>query len=155
MVCKCFQQVRLAFSGPQTCIVLKVFNQVWILTGMTMKKKDLEFFKKLLAERLQSLLSEASGTVSGMTDEKPSFPDPTDRAAMESDRNFTLRIRDRERRLIAKIREALERIDNGTYGICEDCGENISVKRLKARPVTTQCIKCKTEEEARENALGI
>ena len=53
-----------------------------------MKKKDLEFFKKLLTERLQSLLSEASGTVSGMTDEKPSFPDPTDRAAMESDRNF-------------------------------------------------------------------
>ena len=120
-----------------------------------MKKKDLEFFKKLLTERLQSLLSEASGTVSGMTDEKPSFPDPTDRAAMESDRNFTLRIRDRERRLIAKIREALDRIENGTYGVCEDCGENISVKRLKARPVTTQCIECKMEEEARENALGI
>jgi DnaK suppressor protein len=120
-----------------------------------MKKKDLEFFEKLLTERLESLLAQASGTVSGMTDEKPTFPDPTDRAAMESDRNFTLRIRDRERKLIAKIREALQRIESGTYGACEDCGEDISVKRLKARPVTTQCIECKTEEEARENALGI
>jgi DnaK suppressor protein len=120
-----------------------------------MKKKDMDFFQKLLTERLESLLAQASGTVSGMTDEKPTFPDPTDRAAMESDRNFTLRIRDRERKLIAKIREALERIANGTYGVCEDCGEDISIKRLKARPVTTQCIECKTEEEARENALGI
>ncbi|NVM20400.1 MAG: RNA polymerase-binding protein DksA [Desulfobacterales bacterium] len=120
-----------------------------------MKKKDLEYFKKLLAERFQNLLAEASNTVSGMTGEKISFPDPTDRAALEADRNFTLRIRDRERKLIAKIREAIERIDNGTYGICESCGEEISIKRLKARPVTTQCIECKTKEEALENALGI
>jgi DnaK suppressor protein len=90
-----------------------------------------------------------------MTDEKVSFPDPTDRAAMEADRNFLLRIRDRERRLIVKIREALDRIDKGTYGICEACGDDISIKRLKARPVTTQCIECKTREEARENALGV
>lgn len=120
-----------------------------------MKKKDLEYFKTQLTERLETLLAEASGTVSGMTDEKPSFPDPTDRAALESDRNFTLRIRDRERKLIAKIRQALERMDNGTYGICESCGGDITLKRLKARPVTTQCIECKTEEEARENALGV
>ncbi len=120
-----------------------------------MKKKDLEYFKQLLSERLETLLADASGTVSGMIDEKPRFPDPTDRAAMESDRNFTLRIRDRERKLIGKIREAIERMEKGTYGICESCGEGISVKRLKARPVTTQCIDCKTEEEARENALGL
>jgi DnaK suppressor protein len=120
-----------------------------------MKKKDLEFFRALLTERLENLLAKASDTVSGMTDEKASFPDPTDRAAMEADRNFLLRIRDRERKLIVKIREALDRIDKGTYGICEICGEDISVKRLKARPVTTQCIECKTKEEARENALGI
>ena len=120
-----------------------------------MKKKDVEYFRKLLTERLQTLLAEASDTLSGMTDEKASFPEPTDRATMEADRNFTLRIRDRERRLIAKIGEALDRIDNGTYGICEACGNDISVKRLKARPVTTQCIECKTKEEARENALGI
>ena len=120
-----------------------------------MKKKDLESFRKLLTERLVVLLAEASETVSGMTDEIATFPDPTDRAAMEADRNFMLRIRDRERKLIVKIREALARIDNGSYGICEACGEDISVQRLKARPVTTQCIECKTKEEARENALGI
>ena len=120
-----------------------------------MKKKDVEYFRKLLTERLQTLLAEASDTLSGMTDEKASFPDPTDRATMEADRNFLLRIRDRERKLIVKIREALDRIENGSYGICEVCGNDISVKRLKARPVTTQCIECKTREEARENALGI
>ncbi len=120
-----------------------------------MKKKDLEFFKELLTERLQTLLAGASETVSGMTDEKVAFPDPTDRATMEADRNFTLRIRDRERKLIGKIREALLRIEKSTYGICETCGEEISIKRLKARPVTTQCIECKTKEEARESTLGL
>ncbi len=119
------------------------------------KKKDLQFFKKLLTERLENLLAEASETVSGMTGEIVNFPDPTDRAALEADRNFMLRIRDRERKLIAKIRGALERIDVGTYGICDTCGSDISIKRLKARPVTTQCIDCKTKEEAMENALGI
>ena len=120
-----------------------------------MKKKDIEFFKKLLTQRLENLLAEASETVSGMTGDVTNFPDPTDRAALEADRNFMLRIRDRERKLILKIRGALERIDTGTYGICDSCSEDISVKRLKARPVTTQCIDCKTKEEAMENALGI
>ncbi|MCK4390651.1 MAG: RNA polymerase-binding protein DksA [Desulfobacterales bacterium] len=120
-----------------------------------MKKKDIEHFRKLLTERLENLVAEANKTVSGMTGEIEKFPDPTDRASLEADRNFMLRIRDRERKLIMKIREALERIDNGTYGICEICGSDISIKRLKARPVTTQCIDCKTREEAAENALGI
>jgi DnaK suppressor protein len=66
-----------------------------------------------------------------------------------------LRIRDREHKLIKKIKKALERIDNGTFGICETCGEEISVKRLKARPVTSQCIECKSKEEALEKALGL
>ena len=90
-----------------------------------------------------------------MTETKENCPDPTDRAALEADRNFMLRIRDREAKLIKKIREALERFENGTYGICESCGEDISIKRLKARPVTTQCIDCKSKEEALEKALGI
>jgi len=120
-----------------------------------MKKKDIEFFRKLLTQRLENLLAEASETVSGMTGEIVNFPDPTDRAALEADRNFMLRIRDRERKLILKIRGALERIENGTYGICESCSQEVTVKRLKARPVTTQCIDCKTKEEAMENALGI
>jgi DnaK suppressor protein len=120
-----------------------------------MKKKDIKFFEKLLTERLETLLAEASETVSGMTGETMSFPDPTDRASLEADRNFMLRIRDRERKLILKIRDALDRIDKGTYGICETCGSEISIKRLKARPVTTQCIDCKTKEEALEDALGV
>ena len=120
-----------------------------------MKKKDLEYFKKLLNDRLRDLESQADDTVSGMISQKETFPDPTDRASHEANRSFMLRIRDREHKLIKKIRKALDRIDNGTYGICDKCEENISTKRLKARPVTTQCIDCKKKEEALENALGI
>jgi DnaK suppressor protein len=88
-----------------------------------------------------------------MHEEKAQFADPTDRASMETDRNFLLRIRDRERRLISKIDEALERIEDGSFGICDECGEDIETNRLKARPVATLCIHCKTlqEEEERLN----
>lgn len=120
-----------------------------------MKKKDIKFFKELLTERLSELLNQAGNTVSGMTAPKENFPDPTDRASLEADRNFMLRIRDREHKLIKKIKKALERIDNGTFGICESCGEDIAIKRLKARPVTSQCIECKSKEEALEKALGL
>ena len=120
-----------------------------------MKKKDVEYFKDFLNNRLEELLSHADDTVSGMTQPKENFPDPTDRASLESERNFMLRIRDRENKLIKKIRKALNRIAKGTFGVCEECGEKISVKRLKARPVTTQCIDCKTKEEASEKALGL
>jgi DnaK suppressor protein len=120
-----------------------------------MKKKDLDFFKGYLTERLEELLNQADDTVSDMTDTNENFPDPTDRASLEADRNFMLRIRDREHKLIKKIRSALDRIENGTFGICDSCGEDISIQRLKARPVTTQCIECKTKEEALEKALGI
>lgn len=118
-------------------------------------KKKLEFFKRLLNERIEELLSQANETVSGMTSHKENLPDPSDRATLESDRNFTLRIRDRERKLIGKIKEALERIEQGTYGICEDCGEEISTERLKARPVTTLCIDCKKRQEIEEKVKGL
>jgi DnaK suppressor protein len=120
-----------------------------------MKKKDVEHFKAFLTDRLEELLSQADDTVSGMTAQKENFPDPTDRASLEADRNFMLRIRDRESKLIKKIKKTLDRIENGTFGICETCGEDISEKRLKARPVTAQCIDCKTKEEAFEKSLGI
>lgn len=120
-----------------------------------MKKKDIEFFKKLLTERLNDLLDQADDTVSGMTVPKENFPDPTDRASHEAERNFMLRIRDREHKLIKKIKEALNRIENGSFGVCEQCGEDITIKRLQVRPVTTQCIECKTKEEALEKALGL
>jgi DnaK suppressor protein len=120
-----------------------------------MKQKDLDYFKELLTQRLEDLLAQADNTVSGMTTPKENFPDPTDRASLEADRNFMLRIRDREHKLIKKIKKALARIEKGTFGICETCGEDISLKRIKARPVTTQCIECKTKEEAQERALGL
>ncbi|PLX41691.1 MAG: RNA polymerase-binding protein DksA [Deltaproteobacteria bacterium] len=117
-----------------------------------MTKKQLEEFKDLLNERLSELVDEAHNTVGDLIEGEENFPDPTDRATAESDRNFLLRIRDRERRLILKIREALERIEDGTFGECENCGENIGVKRLRARPVTTLCIDCKTEMESIEKS---
>lgn len=115
-----------------------------------MKKEKAEEFRKVLQSQLDELVREAGKTVSEMTDEKTNFPDPTDRASLESDRNFELRIRDRERKLIMKIREAIERIDEGEFGICESCEEEISEARLRARPVTTLCIECKTEQERQE-----
>jgi DnaK suppressor protein len=120
-----------------------------------MKKEDLEYFHTLLTDRLNELLKHADSTVTGMTQPKENFADPTDRASHEAERSFELRIRDRELKLIKKIKKALDRIDNGTFGRCETCEEEISIERLKARPVTTQCIECKTREEDMENALGL
>ncbi|MFH2093061.1 MAG: RNA polymerase-binding protein DksA [Pseudomonadota bacterium] len=120
-----------------------------------MKKEDLDFFYNLLNERLAELLSHADSTVTGMTKPKENFADPTDRASHEADRSFELRIRDREYKLIRKVKNAIERIENGTFGICETCDEEISINRLKARPVTTQCIDCKTREEDLEKTLGL
>lgn len=108
-------------------------------------------FKGLLHQQMQALLRDAADTVDGMSEvEKEGFPDPTDRASIETDRNFLLRIRDRERKLITKIRDALQRLDRGEFGVCESCGGNISTQRLKARPVTTLCIECKIEAEEKE-----
>jgi DnaK suppressor protein len=111
-------------------------------------------FKSLLDRTMAELLDEANKTVNDMTSNNTNLPDPTDRASLESDRNFTLRIRDRERKLIGKIKEALERIETGSYGICESCGEEISEERLEARPVTTLCIECKTKQEQDEKVKG-
>lgn len=123
---------------------------------MIMDKEKLEFFRTLLNGKIEELLSEAGKAVSGMSETPDeSFPDPTDRAAHETDRNFLLRVKDRERKLITKTKEAIEKIDNGTYGVCESCGEEISEKRLMARPVTTCCIECKKEEEEQEKTRGI
>ncbi len=115
-----------------------------------MDRKTAEEYRILLQHQLEELLHEAGKTATDMADEKINFPDPTDRASLESDRNFELRIRDRERKLIGKIREAIERIDDGSYGLCESCEEEIGLARLKARPVTTMCIDCKTEQERQE-----
>ncbi len=120
-----------------------------------MTQRQLKMFRELLDERRRALLDEAQRTVGGMSDSdsRDNFPDPTDRASLEGDRNLLLRIRDRERKLIAKIDEAIQRIEDGTYGKCEYCGGPIAVDRLKARPVTTACIACKATQEADERRL--
>ncbi|MEW6442863.1 MAG: RNA polymerase-binding protein DksA [bacterium] len=119
-----------------------------------MNKKKQEEFRKRLLEEISRLVQDASQTLNGMSHDKALFPDPTDRAAMEADRNFLLRIRDRERKLILKLREALVRIDEGTFGICQQCGEEISESRLMARPVATLCVDCKRLQERKEKLSG-
>jgi len=117
-----------------------------------MDKEKLEYFRGLLRQQLDELISEAEKTLVTMTDKEENFPDPNDRASLESDRNFLLRIRERERKLILKIKEALKRLDDETFGVCEICGGEITEERLRVRPVTTQCIECKMLEEAKEKA---
>jgi DnaK suppressor protein len=113
--------------------------------------QDIEYFRKLLSSMLEEAMQKGDNTLEELTDSNEVFADPADRATAESDRSFTLRIRDRERRLIRKIRAALQRIEDGSYGICEECGEDIGVPRLKARPVTKLCINCKSKQEEDEH----
>jgi len=115
-----------------------------------MDNKVLAIKKKLEKQRAE-LLSEAEQTLSSkISAEKESFPDPTDQAVAELDNNFMLRLRGREQKLLKKIDEAIARIEGGTYGVCESCGNQINIKRLEARPVTTLCIECKTRQEEEE-----
>ena len=121
----------------------------------SMKPESLEYFEKSLTAQLAELLGQAGVTVTGLLDNEDSLADPIDMASFECQRSTLLRIRDRESKLIRKIHAALNRIKDGTFGICESCGEEIAIKRLKARPVTSQCIECKSKEEAMEKALGL
>jgi DnaK suppressor protein len=121
-------------------------------TGM--QQSDIDFFKNLLNEMLQDALKQSDSTIEDMTDGNELCADPADRATVESDRSFTLRIRDRERKLISKIKAALTRMEDGTYGLCDECGEEIGVPRLKARPVTKLCINCKSKQEQDEQLRG-
>lgn len=119
-----------------------------------MDKELLEQFRGQLTEKKEEILAEVGKTLNEMTDQTTNIPDPNDRATVESGRSFELRIRDRERKLLSKIEEALVRIEEGGFGICEGCGEEIGLKRLEARPVTTLCIDCKTLQETREKSKG-
>ena len=118
-----------------------------------MRKRELDFFRKLLTRRLEELLMEAERTKDQVKETEEPSPDPMDQASNYFDTDFLLRLRDRERKLMVKIKEALERIENGTFGICEECGEKISEKRLRARPMATLCIDCKHEQEASEKKV--
>jgi len=111
-------------------------------------RKILEIKKKLLSQK-KNLLDEALAALNELP-EQTVFPDLGDQASAEIDRNFMLRLRGRERKLLKKIEEAIERIDKGIFGICDKCGEPIDIRRLEARPVTNMCIECKTLEEEEE-----
>lgn len=118
-----------------------------------LNKKKLDEFRGMLTEKMDTLVKEARATLGDLTEVKESYADLNDQASAEIDRDFLLRIKDRERKLIMKIREQIERLDLGTFGICEICGESIPEPRLRARPETTQCIECKTDMEDQERRL--
>ncbi|MEK6561006.1 MAG: TraR/DksA C4-type zinc finger protein [Nitrospirota bacterium] len=104
-----------------------------------------------LEKQRAALLSEAGVLIgSGLNPDKINFPDVTDQASAEEEKNFSIRLRERERKLLKKIDEAIERIAKGTFGVCDGCGEDVGYNRLQARPVTTYCIECKTQQEEDE-----
>ena len=105
-------------------------------------------------ERQRAAILNEVGEVLTHRGDLAAFPDVSDQASAEVDQNFSMRIRERERKLLKKIDEALERMNTATYGTCERCGGDIPYKRLKARPVTTLCIECKTLQEQEERARG-
>lgn len=113
-----------------------------------------QHFRGSLLSWKQELMEEVDRTVHHMQDEAANFPDPNDRATQESEFSLELRTRDRERKLIKKIDEALQAIDADDYGYCDTCGVEIGVRRLEARPTATQCIDCKTLDEIREKQMG-
>ena len=119
-----------------------------------MDKERVDFFRTLLQEHLAALFAQAGGTVSDLLNGETHFPDLLDQATLESHHSTLLRIRDRESRLIPKIQNALKRLEDGTFGICDACGRDIGDARLMARPVATLCIRCKTKMEAREKMYG-
>ncbi|MBF0281646.1 MAG: RNA polymerase-binding protein DksA [Zetaproteobacteria bacterium] len=121
---------------------------------MALSKEELDAFEVQLNDwRKELMLGQNESLQALQGQEQATYPDPTDQASAEADRNFDLRIKDRERHLVRKIDQALNRIKAGEFGECEDCGGDIGQKRLQARPVTTLCIDCKMEQEQAEKTL--
>jgi DnaK suppressor protein len=119
-----------------------------------MSKEQLDHFRNILNGWKRDLMVEVDRTVTHMKDEAANFPDPNDRATQEEEFSLELRTRDRERKLIRKIDEALKRIDDGSYGYCLETGEEIGIKRLEARPVATLSIEAQERRERRERQYG-
>ena len=119
-----------------------------------MNARQLSHFRKMLEEMKRELSQDIDRTVHAMQDEATIFADPNDRASQESDISLELRNRDRERKLIKKIDETIQRIDAGEYGYCDSCGVEIGLKRLEVRPTATLCIDCKTLDEMRERQVA-
>ena len=118
-------------------------------------QENKEYFRRLLIQRLDELIVGGNKTVNDFAGPKDMCPDFLDQASMESDADFSLRLKERESRLMRKIRRALKKLDEGNFGVCEKCGREISEERLKARPVAVLCIKCKKKQEAKEKIRGL
>ena len=124
-------------------------------TGRPVNKTQLKKFKALLVEKRDEIVKKAKQTLEeDMTLDANDLPDEMDLASSEYLQSFTFRLRGREKSFLDKINKALVKIDDGTFGTCEECGEEISVKRLEARPETTLCIKCKEDQERMEKDFG-
>ena len=119
-----------------------------------LNERQEEHLKKILIDWRTTLMEEVDKTVSYLQDEASNFPDPADRAAQEEEFNIELRTRDRERKLIRKIDDTLERLEQGEYGYCDSCGIEIGLRRLEARPTAEKCVDCKSLDEIRERQLG-
>lgn len=120
-----------------------------------MNQRDLKRFKKILEDNRQTVLASARRTLAEeAVFDTADLPDEIDLASSEYTQSMVFRLRDREKYLLTKIDRALERIEDGSFGVCEQCEEDISVKRLEARPVTTLCIRCKEEQEKEEKSYG-
>jgi DnaK suppressor protein len=115
-----------------------------------MRKREVDRYRGLLEAQLAALVGQGERAVHEMVGAEPGEPDPNDRATVEEERNWALRLRDRDRKLIGKIQAALERLDAGTFGVCTACGGPISAARLRARPVTDLCFDCKASSERAE-----
>ncbi len=122
-------------------------------TEAYMSPGQLAHFRTFLLQWRQDLMEEVDRTVHHMRDEAANFPDPADRATQEEEFSIELRTRDRERKLIKKIDQTIERLDQEDYGYCDTCGVEIGLRRLEARPTATQCVDCKSLEEIKEKQL--
>jgi DnaK suppressor protein len=118
-----------------------------------MKNKDLEFFRKMLNRQLEELTQKSDAAIAELLSSVVDTGDSVDRAELEFERDYSIRMLERENRLILKIKKALQKIEDRTFGICEGCGQEIDIKRLKSRPVAELCISCKTNQEKLEKLI--
>jgi DnaK suppressor protein len=112
-----------------------------------MKKKELDFFRATLKTQLEHLARKSEGSIAVLLNATVASADPLDRAALESERELAVHMMERDKKLMVKIKKALQKIDDRTFGICEECEEDIDIARLKLRPVTELCIQCKKQQE--------
>jgi len=112
-----------------------------------MKKKELDFFRETLKKQLEHLARKSEGSIAVLLNATVASADPLDRAALESERELAVHMMERDKKLMVKIKKALQKIDDRTFGICEECEEAIDIARLKLRPVTELCIQCKKQQE--------